>query len=70
MDEVMDEYDEEGEGEGMIESGTVVSVSKEVPCQITVKNDMGETLNFLWIDPIGIEEAYISYSDMLKVIRN
>jgi small nuclear ribonucleoprotein (snRNP)-like protein len=66
MDEVMDEYDEEAEGEGMIESGTVVSVSKEVPCQITVKNDMGETLNFLWIDPIGIEEAYISYPDKLK----
>jgi hypothetical protein len=66
MEEVMDEYDEEGEGEGMIESGTVVSVSKDVPCQITVKNDMGETLNFLWIDPIGIEDAYISNPDKLK----
>lgn len=66
MEEVMDEYSEEEESDGMIESGTILSVSKEIPCQVTLKNDMGETLNFLWTDPIGIEEAYISNPDKLK----
>lgn len=66
MEEVMDEYSEEDESEGMLESGTVVSVSKDIPCQVTVKNDVGETLNFLWIDPIGIDDAYISNPDKLK----
>lgn len=66
MEEVMDEYSEEEESDGMIESGTILSVSKEIPCQVTLKNDMGEMLNFLWTDPIGIEEAYISNPDKLK----
>ena len=66
MEEVMDEYSEEEESDGMIESGTILSVSKEIPCQVSLKNDMGETLNFLWTDPIGIEEAYISNPDKLK----
>lgn len=66
MEEVMDDYSEEEESEGMLESGTIVSITKEIPCQVTLKNDMGETLNFLWIEPIGIEEAYLSNPDKLK----
>jgi hypothetical protein len=66
MEEVMDEYSEEGDENGLIESGSVVSITKEIPCQIKVKNDMGETLNFLWTDPIGIEDTYISHPEKLK----
>jgi small nuclear ribonucleoprotein (snRNP)-like protein len=65
MEEVIDEYDEEG-SEGLLESGTIVSISKEIPCQVTVKNEMGETLNFLWTDPIAIDDQYISKPDKLK----
>ena len=66
MEEVMDEYTEEDGTEGLIETGTVISVTKEIPCQLTVKNDLGETLNFFWIDPIGIDDMYISNPDRLK----
>lgn len=65
MEEVMEDYGNEEESD-LIESGTVVSITKEVPCQITLKNEMGETLNFLWTDPIGIEDTYISHPDKLK----
>jgi hypothetical protein len=64
MEETLDEYDEDSDE--MIEHGTVVSISKEIPCQITLKTDSDETLNFLWIEPIDIDEQYVSSPDKLK----
>lgn len=64
MEEAMDEYGEEDDE--MIEQGTIVSISKEIPCQVTLKTSSDETLIFLWIEPINIDEHYVSSPDKLK----
>ena len=54
-DLAVEEYtDLESEGEEMIDEGTVMSINKEFPCQLTMKNKQGETLNFLWTEPIDV----------------
>jgi hypothetical protein len=66
-DLAVEEYtDSESEGEEMIDEGTVMSINKEFPCQLTVKNKQGETLNFLWTNPIDVADEYISNPDALK----
>src|SRR5574343_159563 len=67
MDMALDEYsDLESEGEEITEAGTVVTINKAFPCQITIKNQQGETLNFIWTDPIDIDEQFVSNPDNLK----
>lgn len=67
MDMALDEYsDSEAEDDEMTEAGTVVTINKAFPCQITVKNLEGETLNFIWTDPIDIDEQFVSNPDNLK----
>lgn len=66
-DLAVEEYtDSDSEGEEMIDEGTVVSINKEFPCQLTVKNKQGETLNFLWTEPIDVADEYVSNPDSLK----
>jgi hypothetical protein len=63
----LDEYTEnESEYNDLIEEGTVFSVNKSFPCQLTIKNNQGETLNFLWTEQIDIENQYVSNPDSLK----
>ncbi len=67
MDMALDEYsDSEAEDDEMTEAGTVVTINKAFPCQITIKNEQGETLNFIWTDPIDIDEQFVSNPDNLK----
>lgn len=67
MDMALDEYsDSEAEDDEMTEAGTVVTINKAFPCQITIKNQQGETLNFIWTDPIDIDEQFVSNPDNLK----
>lgn len=66
MEEVMDELNEDSEDSEMIDAGTIVSISKEIPCQISLKNDQGETLNYLWLEPISIDDQYLANPDGLK----
>lgn len=67
MDMAMDEYsDSEAEEDEMTEMGTVVTINKAFPCQITLKNQEGETLNFIWTDPIDIDDQFVSNPDNLK----
>lgn len=67
MDMALDEYsDTEAEDDEMTEAGTVVTINKAFPCQITLKNQEGETLNFIWTDPIDIDEQFVSNPDNLK----
>jgi hypothetical protein len=67
MDIALDEYTEnESEYNDLIEEGTVFSVNKSFPCQLTIKNNQGETLNFLWTEQIDIENQYVSNPDSLK----
>lgn len=67
MDMALDEYsDTEAENDEMTEAGTVVTINKAFPCQITLKNQEGETLNFIWTDPIDIDDQFVSNPDNLK----
>jgi len=67
MDIALDEYTEnESEYNDLIEEGTVFSVNKTFPCQLTIKNNQGETLNFLWTEQIDIENQYVTNPDSLK----
>lgn len=67
MDMALDEYsDAEAEDDEMTEAGTVVTINKAFPCQITLKNQEGETLNFIWTDPIDIDDQFVSNPDNLK----
>ena len=67
MDLALDEYsDTEAEDDEMTEAGTVVTINKAFPCQITLKNQEGETLNFIWTDPIDIDDQFVSNPDNLK----
>ena len=67
MDMALDEYsNSETEEDEMTEAGTVVTINKAFPCQITIKNQQGETLNFIWTDPIDIDEQFVSNPDNLK----
>ena len=67
MDMALDEYsDTEAEDDEMTEAGTVVTINKAFPCQITLKNQEGETLNFIWTDPIDIDDQFVSNPDNLK----
>jgi hypothetical protein len=67
MDMALDQYsDTEAEDDEMTEAGTVVTINKAFPCQITLKNQEGETLNFIWTDPIDIDDQFVSNPDNLK----
>lgn len=67
MDMALDEYsDTEAENDEMTETGTVITINKAFPCQITLKNQEGETLNFIWTDPIDIDDQFVSNPDNLK----
>lgn len=67
MDLALEEYsDMEAENDEMTEAGTVVTINKAFPCQITLKNQEGETLNFIWTDPIDIDDQFVSNPDNLK----
>ena len=67
MDMALEEYsDDEVEENDMVDEGTIMAISKEMPCQLTLKNKQGETLNFLWTEPIDIEEQFVSNPDALK----
>lgn len=67
MDMALDEYsDTEADDDEMTEAGTVVTINKAFPCQITLKNQEGETLNFIWTDPIDIDDQFVSNPDNLK----
>lgn len=64
MEVALDEYDDE-ENE-MIEQGTIVNISKDIPCQVTLKTNSDETLNFFWIEPIDVDDQYVLSPDKLK----
>ncbi|MEN9997774.1 MAG: hypothetical protein RI922_764 [Bacteroidota bacterium] len=65
IDELSDDPVPIDEGD-LIEEGTVVTVAKAFPCQLTVKNNLGETLNYLWTEPIDIADEFVANPDALK----
>ena len=66
MDEVIEEIQEDETEDFSIEQGTVISVSKEIPCLISLKSEQNETLNFYWMEPININEQFVANPDSLK----
>jgi len=67
MDIALDEYsDSDAEDDEMTEAGTVLTINKTFPCQITIKNQQGETLNFLWTEQIDVESQFVTNPDSLK----
>ena len=66
MDDVIEEIQTDDTEDFSIEQGTILSISKDIPCLITLKNTQNETLNFYWMESININEQYISHPDALK----
>jgi hypothetical protein len=66
MEQALGDYNDDYEDESeLIESGVVISVSKEIPCQVSVKNELGETLNFLWINYIIAPDNFVAKPETL-----
>ena len=65
--EMMNDVIKEDETEDfLIEQGTILSISNEIPCLITMRNSQDETLNFYWMEPININEQFVTNPDSLK----
>jgi len=66
MNDVIEEIKEDETEDFLIEQGTILSISNEIPCLITMRNSQDETLNFYWMEPININEQFITNPDSLK----
>ena len=66
MNDVIEEIQEDKTEDFSIEQGTIISISDEIPCLITLKNAENETLNFYWMESITINENFISNPGSLK----
>lgn len=66
MDEVIEKIQENEEDNLLIEEGTILSISKEIPCVVILKNAQNETMNYYWIESININERFISDPGSLK----
>jgi hypothetical protein len=66
MDEVIEELQEDEAEDLMIDQGKILSISKDIPCLVSVLNSQNETLNYYWIEPININEQFITNPESLK----
>jgi hypothetical protein len=66
MNDVIEEIKEDETEDFLIEQGTILSISNEIPCLITMRNSQDETLNFYWMEPININEQFVTNPDSLK----